>query len=267
MQDKWAPLPLLPVRYFGLGQVNGKLVAVGGVKAKDKTPSNEIYTYDEKVQRWKQTIPPMQMARSTPGVLSLQSVLVVAGGELEQNSYSNTVEIFKPGMSQWQETDPLPTACCKISTVSIGNTCYVLGGYKYPSNLKQVLCASVDDLLCNASSANVHTTHSMGSDRKDVPSAWKTLPDIPIYIPTAGVLAGNLIAIGGDKTISEGGAKTKAYVYSHSTDSWIFISDLPTQRSMTTVANLSSTEILVIGGKYSGNNVKTVYKGTLSMRV
>ena len=33
-QDKWTTLPPLPARYmyFGLGQVSGKLVAVGGMK-------------------------------------------------------------------------------------------------------------------------------------------------------------------------------------------------------------------------------------------
>ena len=31
-QDTWTALSPLPVRYFGLGQVNGKLVAIGGQK-------------------------------------------------------------------------------------------------------------------------------------------------------------------------------------------------------------------------------------------
>ena len=233
------------------------------MKARDNKPSNEVYTYDEKSLKWKQTIPPLQTARVSPGVLSLQSALIVAGGELKQNSYANTVEIYKPGMSLWQETDPLPTACCEMSTVSIGNTCYVLGGYKYPSNLKQVLYASLDDLIYKASSANVHNI----SGKKDILSAWKVLPDTPVYIPSAAMLSGNLLTIGGDKTI-EGGARTrKVYMYSHSVNSWIYISDLPAPRSMTTVANLSSTEILVIGGEYGGNRMKTVYKGTLSMKV
>ena len=50
-QDKWTTLPPLPVKWFGLDQVNGKLVAVGGMK-KGQDPSNGVYTckhmYDEK---------------------------------------------------------------------------------------------------------------------------------------------------------------------------------------------------------------------------
>ena len=105
-QDKWTTLPPLPVVWFGLGQVNGKLVVVGGVKSGSQI-SSEVYTYDERSRKWKQTIPPMPTARYSPGVLSLQSALIVAGG----SSYTAAVEIFKPDTSQWYRTDPLPTAC------------------------------------------------------------------------------------------------------------------------------------------------------------
>ena len=129
-QDKWTTLPPLPVKYFGLGQVNGKLVAIGGVK-KSGGRTNEIYTYDERSQKWKQTIPPMPTARRDPGVLSLQSALIVAGGgtSLITIGYTDTVEIFKPDTLQWYKTNPLPTVCRDVSLVAIDNTCYALGGY------------------------------------------------------------------------------------------------------------------------------------------
>ena len=123
-QDKWTTLPPLPVSYFGLGQVNGKLVAVGGRKKSIINKINEVYTYDERSRKWKQTIPPMPTARQSPGVLSLQSALVVAGGFT--STFSDAVEIFKPDTSQWYRTDPLPTACLNTTLIAIGNTCYSL---------------------------------------------------------------------------------------------------------------------------------------------
>ena len=257
-QDKWTTLPPLPVRYFGLGQVNGKLVAVGGQKSGGQT-SSEVYTYDERSRKWKQTIPPMPTARWFPGVLSLQSALVVAGGNRVYGIYTDAVEIFKPDTSQWYRTDPLPTACRHISLVAIGNTCYALGGYKYPSSLNQALYGSVGDLLRNAVPAN-QTTHSGSSDTQSV---WKMLPNTPTYQPAAAVLAGNLLAVGGYET-SEGGAdKKEVYMYSPSTNSWIYISDLPAPRCDTAVAVLSSTRVLVIGGGNEREIVNTVYQGTL----
>ena len=167
-QDNWTTLPPLPVRLFSLGQVNGKLVAVGGWK-KNYVTTNEVFTYDEQSRKWKQTLPPMPTARYSPGALSLQSALVVAGGltlggltSIGARMYTNAVKMFKADTSQWYRTDPLPTACSQISLVIIGNTCYALGGYNHPSYLNQALYASVDDLLSNAVRAN-QTRHSGSS--------------------------------------------------------------------------------------------------------
>ena len=257
-QDKWTTLPPLPVRWFSLGQVNGKLVAAGGKKKGTGNQTNDVYTYDERSQKWKRTIPPMPTARQSPGVLSLQSALVVAGGYM--STFIAVVEIFKPDTSQWYRADPLPTACNHMPLVAIGNTCYALGGYN-GSQLNQALYASVDDLLGNAVPAN-QTTHSGSSDTQ---SAWKTLPNTPTYWPAAAVLAGNLLAIGGKETSKGGAAMKEVYMYSPSTNSWVYISDLNAPRARTAAAVLSSTEVLVIGG-YDSGRVKTVYKGSLHLK-
>ena len=260
-QDNWTTLPPLPVRYFGLGQVNGKLVAVGGLKKSDDKIVNEVYTYDERSRKWKQTIPPMPTARHSTGVLSLQSALVVAGGGTSYGEYTDAVEILKADTSQWYRTDRLPTACCNISPVVIGNTCYALGGYNGLC-LNHVLCASVDDLLRNAVPAN-QTTHSGSTDTL---SAWKTIANALAYLPAAAMLADNLLAIGGDETSKGGADKKEVYMFSPSTDSWIYICDLPEPRSRAAIAVLSSTEILVIGG-WCGGRVSTTYKGTLQLKL
>ena len=263
-RDKWTALPPLPVRYFGLGQISGKLVAVGGKKKIDGEKTNQVYkmSYDvikriRRSQKWKQTIPSMPTARDSPGVLSLQSALVVAGGNIPSYYYTctATVEIFKPATSQWYRTNPLPTACCDIPLVAIGNTCYALGGYDRV-DLNQALYASVDDLLGNAVPAN-QTTHSGSSNTQ---SAWKTLPNAPTYRPAAAVLTGNLLATGGFGKA----AKKEVYMYSTSTNSWIYISDLPAPQSTIAAVVLSPTEVLVIGGR-EGGGVNTVYRGTLHL--
>ena len=261
LQDYWTTLPPLPVRWFGLGQLNGKLVAVGGRKKSDVDITNEVYTYDERSKKWKQTIPPMPTTRDSLSVLSLQSALVVVGGRSRGSVYTDAVEIFKADTSQWYRTDPLPTTCSDISLTVISGTCYALGGYN-DSYLNQVLYTSVDDLLRNAVPAK-QTAHSGSSDTQ---SAWKTLPDTPTYRPAAAMLAGNLVAIGGKKR-SEGGANMKeVYMYSLSTNSWVYISDLLAPQALTAAAVLSSAEILVMGG-WCGSRMKSVYKGSLQIKL
>ena len=176
--------------------------------------------------------------------------------------HTDAVEIFKADTSQWYRTDRLPTACNNISPVVIGNTCYVLGGFKFPSHLNQAFHASVDDLLRNAVPAN-QTTHSGSSDTL---SAWKTIVNTPTYRPAAAMLAGNLLAIGGKETAGGGADKKEVYMFSPSTNSWIYISDLPKPRSFTSVAVLSSTNTIVIGGR-CGGKVSTAYKGTLQLKL
>ena len=264
MQDKWTTLPPLPVRYFGLGQFNGKLVAVGGEKNFSSIKTKEVYTYDERSRKWKQTIPPMPTARRSPSVLSLelQPALLVVGG-CTPLSYMATTEIFKPDKSQWHKTDPLPTACYDISlveTVTTGSTCYALGGYN-GSYLSQVFYASVEELLHNAMPAN-QTTYIRS---REIQSAWKVLPNTSTYQPAAAVLAGKLLAIGGKETYEGGASKKEVYMYSFSTNSWIYIGDLPVPRSNTTIAVLSSMEILVMGG-WNGSYCRSAYKGTLYLK-
>ena len=130
-------------------------------------------------------------------------------------------------------TDQLPTACRDISITSIGNKCYALGGYNYQPHLNQALYASFDDLLHGCDCGH------------DSQSAWNSLPNVPVYRPTAGVLAGNLLAVGGREAFAGGAAKKEIYMYSSSTNSWMHVSDLPSPRSIPAVAVLSSTEILL----------------------
>ena len=183
--------------------------------------------------------------------------------------HTDAVEIFKPNTSQWYSTDPLPKACQDISIVAVGNmcTCYALSGCRCDSirrveNLNQVLYVTVDDFLHNAIPANQIT---QSGSSVDAHSAWKKLPDTPTYAPAAAILASNLLAIGGCSA-SDGGANKEVYTYSPSTNSWIYISDLPTPHSDTTVAVLSLAEILVIGGWSDLGRVNTVYKGTLHLK-
>ena len=80
------------------------------------------------------------------------------------------------------------------------------------------------------------------------------------------MLVGSLLTAGGvESSIGEADMK-EVYIFdSPSTNSWIYISDLPATLSWTTMVELSSTEVLVIGGVTNGEWVSMVYKGTLQI--
>lgn len=265
VQDNWSSLPPLPVRLFGLGEIGGKLVAVGGRRRNGDEIADVVYTFDECSLQWKQTVPPMPTPRWLPGILSHKLALIVAGGFVPPGIITNIVEIFQHDTSQWYKTEPLltPYTCCDVSLTTDGNLCYVLGGSTDRSCISKVYCASIDNLLCRAMPAA--DNNPMDSNTSDVHSgsAWKALSNTPTYGPTSATLAGNLLAIGGNKT-AKGEINTKeVYMYSSSTNSWIHVSDLPAQRSCTAVAVLLPADILVIGGRGESDFVNTVFKGTL----
>ena len=76
-QDSWTSLPPLPVKWFGLGHLDGKPVAIGGAnKNDDHQMTNKVHTLNS-VHRWKQSMPSTPTPRSLPGVLSLPAALIV----------------------------------------------------------------------------------------------------------------------------------------------------------------------------------------------
>ena len=291
-QDKWTTLPPLPVRYFGLGQVNGKLVAVGGEINSPNSKQllrngKEVYTFD--VRSWKQTIPSMSLARFCPAVISHKSMLVVAGGE-HLDEVTRTVEIFRlTTKSQWHKTpiNSLPTPCFGLSVVSSDseNMHYVLGGKVDRRNLNQAMYVSLDDFYCSiipvysttddilkssmdlsTSVDNLRRHATLVKEQQAVCSPWKVLHSTPTYSPAAATMAGSLIAVGGWERSDGGAVQTKILKYSTDTNSWIYISDLPAPKAKTTAAVISSTEVLVIGG-WDGKCVsKTMHKLTLHLK-
>ena len=74
------------------------------------------------------------------------------------------------------------------------------------------------------------------------------------------MLTGNLLAIGGNEASEGEAAKKEIYT-------WVldYVSDLPAPRSRSTLTNLSSTEILIVGCCIDRCDVNTVYKGILSL--
>ena len=221
-------------------------------------PSDAIHTYNEESNEWRKTIPPMPTARRFPGVLSLPSALIVAGGISHTRSqaflakigfieYTEVVEIFKLDTSQWYKTDPLPKPCRNLSLTAIDSTCYALGGYKSGSYLNQALCTSIDTLLYNAVLADKTAT----KNQHLTPPAWQPLTDTPTSTSIAAVLGKNLMAISDEKE--------DIMIYVPSSKSWEYIGKLPSHRnSGIVVTNMSQTEILLF-------TRKAVYKGTLKM--
>ena len=263
-ENTWNTLPDCDVRSFGLGQVRGKVVTVGGIKKSDGEVTNEVYEFDEVTHSWKQSIPPMPTARHALAVLSHHSTLTAAGGDIGRTNSTCTsvVEVFREETSQWHTTEPLPFRWHDPSPVLINNRWYLLGGIAEEEGYSnQAVCAHVDLLLQKALPRDQASTDRDSTNN----SAWEVLPNTPHNRPAAAAFGASLLAVGGS-TASNSCWSLKPHaadhVYSPCTNAWIYISDLPAPRVDTATAMLSPMEFLVIGGWNNGLQ-NSVYKGLL----
>ena len=269
-QDKkWDALPSLPVKWFGLGLVgNPNVIVVVGGKMKDSnSTTNAVYILsanDEESEsslQWsKEEIPPMPTARYSSSTVNTKLGLVVIGGYVDDQSETNAVEILIQETMQWHTTDSLPIACHSISVASskLQDRCYVVGGYKESSALNRAFRASISDLLTNADPPLEIDDDGFSPSRDtQLQSAWRELPNTPMYNPMACILADSLVIIGeSDKTPD----KRTLLAFSQYTNSWVYVTDLPADVQQPTIVNVtrSNTELLMISGS-------TFFRGKLTV--
>ena len=120
-QEMWSQLPICPTINFGLTQLDGKLMTVGGTGRDYSTRVNDVYAFQQS-QTWENSIiPPMPTARSHTTAFNYKSTLVVSGGITQWNTdpklrtHTNAVEVFQTKMYQWYRAEPLPVAHSEMS--------------------------------------------------------------------------------------------------------------------------------------------------------
>ena len=187
--DKWTVLPPCPVEYFGIGQLSGKLVTVGGHDG--SAIVGDVYTYEEETQQWEKSIPPMPTAREWPSVVTYHSSIAVCGGWTTSGE-TNVIEVFKSETSQWYTAAPLPVACLYRQSTIMNDTCYLVG-QGYPRE-NHILCASLPSLFQSA------TPHNQPSPDAKQQTVWTMLPNLPYRssaLTSINIGEGTLLALGG----------------------------------------------------------------------
>ena len=265
-QDTWSQLPICPTVYFGLTQLDGQLVTVGGSKLDHHlTIINDVYIFQDSETWENSTIPPMPTARSYPTAFNYKSTIVVSGGithwdtDYKLCTYTNAVEVFQTKTYLWYHAEPLPVAHGGMSCAIVNDTCYLIGGNKLGGASRQAYCTSVSNLISRALPPD-HPETSSTPQASPSPPTWQVLPECPHYYFTAAELGGCLLAIGG---MDDSGSPSSAvHMYSPSTNSWvrIYSGDLPVPRLAAAATQLEGGEVIFVGGDIKlGSPTKTVF--------
>ena len=237
---------------------------MGGL-AQDRTITKKVYRYKPESQQWEEFLQPMPTARYYLTVISAQSALTACGGSTHACGVPcTTVEVYTTEISQWHTTNPLPVPCWGMSSVTINNTSYLLGGLTTENKpIKTVLYAPVASLIQRATSRPQQSASAARPNSTSSP--WKTLRDIPLEKSAAANLGGMLLAVGGID--DQGDTFSALHVYSPATSTWIRVQsgDLPEPRYVCTASvELAGNRLSVVGGKDQDRKImNTVFLGSL----
>ena len=238
-QDSYSTLPPYTYQYFTMAVVNNQLVLVGGWDIQNEKKTNKLGVWNEQSKRWTHPLPPMTIGCCSPSVVTHNNRWLMVIGGYGDGTMLSRVEVLDTTESrQWYHAASLPHPCAQAVPATIGNMCYLLGGYtKGLVPTKKVFCVCLDDLISQAVSRPV------GACAPPTPSPWQSLPDTPLSRSTALAFNGALLAIGGGYRDS-----TAIYHYQPSSGSWIESEGLPTRRSQCTCTILPNGDLYVTGG-------------------
>ena len=271
--DEWTTLPPCLASGIGLGQLSGELLTLGGW-THNGVISKRVYRYKPESQKWEEFLKPMPTARAGLTVISAQSALIACGGvtyvsDDKFRGDCTAVEVYTTETSQWHTTDPLPVPCWLMSSATIADTAYLLGGVTTDQKpTSTVLYAPVASLIQRATSRPQQSASAARPD--SISSAWKTLRDTPLVASAAASLGGILLAIGGCDHDDQDKTLPAVHVYSPATSAWVRVGsgDLPEPRYFCTAVELSANRVLVIEGQNENMDVmNTVYIGSFTMGV
>ena len=258
--NQWDRLPP-PRQYMGrLLVIDNRITVLGGRDSATKQRTNKVKTFSN--DKWINFYPNMLKARFKPGVTIHSKYVIVAGGILNNDTFSDNIEIFN-----WRE-----------------NSQWILARMKLPKPMWAPVLTISDDLLhivgyssMNGNSRKVYRVpaHMITSSAAQLTSnetdLWAELPPAP-HGSTA-VISNSCppVIIGGRD--EQGVPTADITVLDVPNNPWKKIASLTTARVSTAVVSINEDSILVIGG-YSGghdaeevlkNSITTVEKGTIKL--
>ena len=223
--ESWSTMDT-PTYWYGLTIYDDHLVLVGGVEYPSNKLTNKIWLLqslgEDGKEEWKEdNIPPMPTRRHSVSAVGYDKLLLVAGGQDENNQHTDLVELYQPG--QWRSTTPLPRPCSGMSSTVMGSHVVFAGG---EGQCREVYHCSTDTI-------------------KSMTLQWERLADAPLEYSSIITLNGVLLAIGGRTGSSESAAM---FGFSAHTRSWHHFFNLPLPLFSTSTAVTQIGQIVAVGG-------------------
>ena len=258
--NQWDRLPP-PGQYQGRLQIiNTKLTVIGGVDNTTNKRTNKVTTYDN--YSWNNIHPNMIKARNKPGALTHLDYVIVAGGKLDDNTFSDDIEVLNyKQSSHWiiarmKLPEPMRSPSLTISD----DLLYIVGYSIATGRTNAAYQVPIDTITSSAAQLTNNQT-----------AYWTKLPPAPHYYTAIIPNSCPPVIIGGDdmQDVTTVGIR----VLDVPNKSWKEIASLTTARYSTAVVPINHDAILVIGGCTGGigpkeamaHSITRVEKGTVRL--
>ena len=253
--DQRIRLPLLPQCFGVPTNINNELSYIGGRDYFTKRPTNKVITLRN--DHWITPYPNMVVGRKHHAIVSYQHYIIVAGGEDEDGSTLDTIELFNCNDHQWTLVSTHLPKPMKYINATICNQSFIIAGYVGANGrvYNGTFIITMDSLV------GTEQQQSLISSTSEDDNKWSKLCKTPYFYTAIVSNTSPPVIIGGRD--NQGKAVNNISLYDDSSNSWRTVSTLPISCAGATVATINDT-IIVAGGYTDGSTIETINATTLT---
>ena len=254
IDDQWRMLPVLPQCSGVPTNINNNISYIGGYDRSTNTSTNKVITLLN--NQWTVQYPNMTTARRYHAVVSYQHYTIVAGGEGEDGSILDTIEVFNCNNYQWTILSthlPQPMQFINATTC---NQSFITAGYTSADGrvYNGTFIITMDSLV------GTEQENSLTSSTSEHDNKWSQLRPTPCWDTTTVPNTTPPVIIGGSK---QGKAVNNISLYDDSSNRWRTVSSLPISCAKATVATINNI-MIVVGGCTDYSTIEAIRATTLT---
>ena len=251
--DQWTKLPILPYRYGVPINIDNQLSYTGGQDPSIGRSTNKVITLED--NKWTAKYHNMIVARLKHAAVTYQHYVIVAGGEGEDGSTLDTIEVFNCNNYQWTIVSTYLPQPMKAINATTCNQSFVIAGYNGADNSSYngTYIITMDSLL--------EHQQSLTSSTSEDGYKWSELFHTPYFISTIVPNTSPPVLTGGHD--EQGKTVNDIFLYDDSSDSWRAVELSPITCAGATVATIDNI-IIIAGGFTDGSSMEAINATTLT---
>ena len=250
-KNQWSVLPPLQ-QYYGIPvNTDNQLTVIGGYHSTTHKPTAQVTTFTD--NRWTNIYTNLSVARVWPAVVPYHQYVIVAGGEDDDETAVDTIEVLDVMMYHWMIVNThLPEPMYRISATVCADS-FTIVGYS-DTDVKRhngTFIIPIDEIISQQQQTQQSLTSSTDKDN----TKWHELADAP-YWKTALVPNTSPPVIIGGSDEQDINTVNDITIYDDTKNRWKKIASLPINCAYTTVAVINDC-IIVMGGASDTKTAET----------